>query len=149
MNPPLPKRLVALFSEYDSPTSDLRFVTYANGGSALVMAIAIWLAIAGTHIVPETFVWMGALTLFLFALLTVCMVVRYAFWFPAVLVALVYGAIIGAPLWALAYHLHPLARWPGGVVGFLLGFGSVFRTYVKVSAIAQKATMPSEAALLD
>ena len=36
-----------------------------------------------------------------------------------------------------------LARWPGGVVGFVLAFGYVFRTYAKVSIIAQRATMPS------
>ena len=47
MNPPLQQRLKALFSEYDSPLSDLRFVMFANLGSAFVMAIAICMAVWG------------------------------------------------------------------------------------------------------
>lgn len=145
MNPPLQQRLKALFSEYDSPLSDLRFVMFSNLGSAFVMAIAICVAVwGGAAPIERTFICsIAALTLLLFALLTVCMVLRYAFWLPAGLVSLVNGASIGAVLWGLAYLYCPPARWPGGVVGLVLGFIWFFRVYARVSTIAQKATTSS------
>ena len=105
---------------------------FANGWTALAISIAGAVALGGS------LGWVAALTPVIFALLTGCLLFRYAFWVPACLVALVHGTLAALVVGYLAINLHPTVRWAGEVLAFVVGFGAVFKVYAKVASASRR-----------
>ena len=137
MQPSLEQRIKALHAQPDGPRSNLRRVILSNCFSALAVGIAVCVA-DGWSVT-----WVAALSPPLFVALTAGLLFRYTFWIPAVLVAAVDGLFCGMLLWYLGGNVHEALRWPAATVGFVLGFGMIFRMYAKVARVTwQTATSP-------
>jgi hypothetical protein len=105
---------------------------FANGWTALAISIGGTIGLGGS------LGWVAALAPVVFALLTGCLLFRYAFWIPACLVSLVHGAVAALLVAYLAINLHPAARWIGGTMAFVVGFGAVFKMYAKVASASRR-----------
>jgi hypothetical protein len=143
MVPSLWQRIQALLAQPDRPLSDLRLVMFANGWTALAISIAGAVALGGP------FGWAAALAPVVFAFLTGCLLFRGAFWVPACLVALVHGALAALVVGYLAIDLPPAVHWVGGALGFVVGFGAVFKMYATVASASRRTgTSPQPSSVL-
>lgn len=132
MNPPFGARIRALLAQRDRPLSDLRIVMLANGWTALAGASAVCLGLS----LPLA--WVAALAPLLFLGFSACLLFKYAFWGPAVVVGLAHAAagVLLVAYWAA--RLPPALRWPGGVIGFAIPFVAIVRMYGQVARRARQ-----------
>jgi hypothetical protein len=78
--------------------------------------------------------WAAAVAPLLFLALGACLLFRYLFWVPAILVGLAHAAVGALLLAYFAARLHPALRWPGSAIGFLVPFVAVVRMYGQVAS---------------